>query len=125
MGARYWVEPYFRFDLKKNNVRWIVMDKNEYGNKAPLLMSTTRENHQPRLMMYMDSFGLGLRNFIASHFSEAVFFNSNQRTDYPHMVTLKTINTVKPDIVIIEVVERSFNDQHLDDILQRLTVSLK
>jgi hypothetical protein len=72
----------------------------------------------PVLLMYMDSFGNRMKDFISRHFGKATFIpiGSNNRK----MSFSKTLDTIKPNIVIVELVERSFNIQKLDTFLNQI-----
>lgn len=84
----------------------------------PLTVTSTAQARAPRLLMYMDSFGVRLQDFLAPDFSRATFVRWN--TAYPDLLTFETIDTFKPDVVIVEMVERSFSIQLLDGVLDHL-----
>lgn len=117
MGAIHLFEPDINFKLKKSsNVRWTVFNDDEI---VPLQMATTPNTNLPTLLMYMDSFGVRLKEFVAPHFKKTTFiFNASS---YRELVSLHTIDIIQPDIVIIEMVERSFNsDPNLDGLLKHI-----
>ncbi len=65
----------------------------------------SNEKH-PRLVMYRDSFSIWLIPYLKEHFSRSVYLWGTANID------LSIIEKEKPDIVIIQIVER-----HLDNIL--------
>lgn len=70
------------------------------------------------LLMYNDSFGAALQNFLQYHFKEAIYIPD---TD-PELSKISWINIMQPDIVIIECVERdiAYLDLLVSRILKRL-----
>jgi hypothetical protein len=72
-------------------------------------MAEVSSSGLPRLLMFQDSFGRLLMHFLSEHFSKSLYLSYS---DLPE--TDKWIDREKPDIVIIEVVER--NLEHLDMI---------
>ncbi|MGC1377653.1 MAG: hypothetical protein WA821_15570, partial [Anaerolineales bacterium] len=112
MGATTLLEPKAIFDPKENDLSWVTLNDD---NPVPLQVSTTSKKDLPALLMYVDSYGDGMKDFIAPHFSKATFILTS--TEYPDALSLKTIDIVKPDVVIVEVVERFFDVQLLDYIV--------
>jgi alginate O-acetyltransferase complex protein AlgJ len=70
------------------------------------------------LLMYEDSFGAAIRNFLQYHFKEAIYIPD---TD-PELSKISWINITHPDIVMIECVERdlAYLDLLVSRILKRL-----
>jgi alginate O-acetyltransferase complex protein AlgJ len=102
--------------VPKNGYRLRIIASNV--NHIPLEITTTENDILPTLLMYRDSFGGGLRKFIAPHFSKATYIVNTSKN--PRAISLKTIDLIKPDIVIVEVAERLFNVQVLDNVLNDL-----
>jgi hypothetical protein len=69
----------------------------------------------PSLLMYMDSFGAGLLPFMTHHFREVNYVMSNPR--YAPLQSMQEIDRLKPNVVIIEVVERYVNGKVVDAFL--------
>jgi alginate O-acetyltransferase complex protein AlgJ len=115
MGAGCLLEPKIKFRLKKNSAN--------PASTAPGIPITPKEN-LPKLLMYMDSFGVGLGAFIPHHFSQATLLE-NQSPNYWKNMSLNSIDTIKPNIVIVELVERSFNGGRLVNILNNFLAGLK
>ncbi len=82
----------------------------------PKEQDNTPKENLPTLLMYMDSFGTGMKDFISPHFRKTTFI---ALTLNPNLLSLKRIDTTKPNIVILEIVERSFNTQNLDRIISQ------
>jgi hypothetical protein len=115
IGAIHLLEPTIVFSLKKNNtVNWLIFN----DDRIPLQISTTSKDNLPTLLMYMDSFGTGTQNFISPHFRKATFIKNDSK--YPDAISLKTIDVIQPNVVIVEFVERFFNGQQLDNFLDKL-----
>jgi len=102
----------------------VVLHYPEYYNieypegKEPLpkvIATRMHSNNLPRLLMYRDSFGTLLQPLLSNNFSEAYFL-----WDYIFLekkIDTKMIKKIKPDVVIIEFVERYlkyFNDIKID-----------
>lgn len=123
MGTSDWLEPYINFAPKfKDDVQWVALNE----DRTSLQVSITPTKNAPTLLMYVDSFGLLLKDFLSWHFSKAtyVLFDSKD----PDLTMLKMIDATKPDIVIIEMLERRFyyadfqeNIVSLDDLLSTLS----
>jgi hypothetical protein len=88
---RYELKPTFLPAARTNKVKdtWI----SENTNQA-----------LPRLVMFMDSFGDPLVPFLSEHFSYAEYYQL-------HYVNFSILNQAKPDVVILEVVERYAGDR--------------
>jgi len=56
------------------------------------------------LLMYHDSFGVALQPFLMNHFKQAMYILNSAD---PNISSLSWIDIVQPDIVIIEIAERS------------------
>lgn len=112
MGATNILEDRLILTPKRNSVKWATYNNNVI---VPMTASISSQQHSPRLLMYMDSFGLGLKDFIAPHFSEATFIHI--ASQYPDLLSFKTIDTLQPNVVIVEVAERHFNIKYLDAFL--------
>jgi hypothetical protein len=120
MGATNIVENKLALTPKQNSVKWAT-----YNNDVivPMTVSVSSQKHSPRLLMYMDSFGLELKNFIAPHFSEATFIHVTSQ--YRNLLTFETIDANKPDVVIVVILERHFNIQVLDAFLNSFLLDPK
>jgi hypothetical protein len=70
--------------------------------KDDLLVGGTSNPLQPRLFMLRDSFAVALGGFLASHFSR-LYGTSNQSFD-PALIAQE-----RPDLVMVEIVERRLN----------------
>lgn len=70
------------------------------------------------LLMYKDSFGRRINDFLLPHFSKVTVIELYPK--YPKLLSLKAIDIIKPDIVIVEMVERSFNLGALELFLQKM-----
>jgi hypothetical protein len=114
IGATNRLEPRIGFNPKENDVQWASLNDDA---TAPLQVSTTPKKKMPTLLMYIDSFGIGIQFLVAPHFSKATFINSASK--YLDARSLKIINVIKPDVVILEILERSFNTQYLDVFLKQ------
>lgn len=78
---------------------------------SPVSMSWSN-NEQRKLLMYHDSFGVALQVFLQHHFQEATYILNSPDVNISNM---SWISTIKPDVVIIEILER--NLYYLDDLL--------
>jgi hypothetical protein len=101
MGAGNLLEPGIRLTLKENNTGDASRPINE---------------KVPALLMYMDSFGYGLRGFISPHFITTTTFLVNSPR-YLKEQSLQKVDIIKPNVVIIEIVERNFNINALNIFL--------
>lgn len=118
IGATNILEADVRFiPIQNNRIKWATLN---HDNIVPMQVSTVPNKSLPKLIMYMDSFGIGLKNFIAVHFQQATFIQNS--TKYTGAISLKKIDEVKPNIIIIEMVERSFSNRNLNTLLQQLLV---
>lgn len=100
MGTNQLLETGYAIAPIKDDLSWIRY------SEGPLAMkiATSSKDKLPKLLMYYDSFGDYLIPLLAPHFSQSTFiFNLSS---YPDTLTLKQIEVTKPDIVIIEFVER-------------------
>jgi len=112
IGANYLTDPKFILSPKRlYGIRW----DNLNNDSIPSQVSITFRKKSPSLLMYLDSFGVPLKNMLAPHFSQATFIHHS--SIYPDLVSLKTLDIVEPNIVIVEIVERFFNNQALDFFL--------
>jgi hypothetical protein len=64
------------------------------------------------LIMYHDSFGVGLQPFLRHHFKQATYILNSST---PVASNMDWIERTKPDVLIIEIVERSL--PYLDPLL--------
>jgi alginate O-acetyltransferase complex protein AlgJ len=76
-------------------------------NDEPIstIMSRTPNERLPRLLMIGDSFGIGLRQFLAPNFREATFVSNNSK--YSDLQIFNLVDQLTPDVVIFEMVERN------------------
>lgn len=104
MGATSLVEPPITFEKKDTKV----------------IGATPTSSGKPlKLLFYRDSFGRRAEEFISYNFENAVSVSSNSRP------SLKQIDEVKPDIIVIEFVERYFNAGRFDVFLNMLLTELR
>lgn len=115
MGATSLLEPGIPFTPKENNFHWVTMNDDA---AVPMKVFVTPNDNSPTLLMYMDSFGGGMQNLIAPHFSKATFVLNHSQ--YADTISMQMIDITKPNIVIIEFVERYFYGSKLDDLLNQL-----
>jgi hypothetical protein len=115
MGAVNLFEDRFFLTLKQSDVKRAVYNND---SNAAMTISVSAQKNSPVLLMYMDSFGPGLASFLAPHFSKATFMQIDSK--YPDELSLKTVDIIKPNIVIVEIAERTFNIEHLDHFLQQM-----
>ena len=116
LGATDIVEPGMKFTPKKDNdIHWKKLNNDMV---VPMQVSETSNENLPRLLIYADSFGVTLQDYIAPHFSKTTFVYNHSR--YHNLISLQTIDTIKPDIVIIEMIERSFDVEYLKDFLKQI-----
>lgn len=78
-------------------------------------LSWADNGSKEKLLIYHDSFGDALSNFLQYNFSEAVYVRNGQ---YECPATRSWIDTFKPNIVIVEIVERDLI--YLDGLLNYL-----
>jgi alginate O-acetyltransferase complex protein AlgJ len=104
MGATYIVEPRFFLIPKKSETKWLFFN----DDNIPTRVSYSSDKKLPKFLMYMDSFGSPLIPMLAPHFSEATFIHSSSK--YPDLLKFEQIDLFKPDIVILEFVERGQNN---------------
>ncbi len=116
-GAISVLEPHTLFIPKDKGIEieWATFSNEQF---APVKVSTTSNTTLPTLLMYMDSFGPYMESFLPFNFRKATFIRHNSK--YKDTVSLKAIDIIDPDVVIIEVVERFFSNQRLDNLLDRL-----
>lgn len=67
-------------------------------------MSWGMGDQEQTLLMYHDSFGVALRPFLMNHFKQAMYILNSAD---PNISSLSWIDIVQPNIVIIEIAERS------------------
>jgi hypothetical protein len=117
IGATNLLEPVIGLSPREkgNDLRWVTLNDDK---TVPLQISTTPKENLPTLLMYVDSFGIQMKDLVAPHFRKATFISIISQ--YPDALSLKTIDIIKPDIVIVEVVERYFNVQILDTFLKQI-----
>jgi len=114
IGASNLLESSPVFQSRKGipTLKWITY--NDEGI-VPIRAAVSSTKNLPRLVMYIDSFGLGLENFIAPHFSETIFIKIN--SSYQSALTFESLDLLKPDVVIVEMLERTFNIKGLETFL--------
>lgn len=92
----------------------IEMRKRDRLGRVELFSATDEDTHQsftcmagvsqpglPRLLMFHDSFGYGLIEYLSEHFSKSTYVPPRARREI-----VKWVDREKPDIVILELVER-------------------
>ncbi len=72
------------------------------------------------LLMYHDSFGVALNNFLKYNFAEVIYIHNNSSDDGFAMTNW--INILEPDVIVIEIVERDI--LYLDNLLSKLSGDL-
>ena len=117
ISATYIKEPSLTIRPIKNNLRWVIYNTSD-PSPISISYSTSDNSNMPRLLMYVDSFGVRLKPLISPHFSQATF--NNTQTLSPDALSFKQIEVTKPDIVIIEIVERNLNQ--LAGLLTKLEI---
>ena len=121
IGATNIFEPNIvNFIPKENDVQWITLNDE---TKSPLQVATTPQENLPILLMYMDSFGIGMKNLMSYSFYKSTFIQNDSK--YRDLVSQKTINLVNPNIVILEFVERNISNGSLGPFLDELTAEKK
>jgi hypothetical protein len=89
------IKPKFRSNAE---IQWLIAA----SSRKSVAKSWASDNGQDiRLLMYHDSFGLGLIPFFQHHFREATYIQLDLNS-----ITLSAIDRYQPDVVIIEIVER-------------------
>ena len=80
--------------------------ENNYGTgyKGKPLVATHKDRSLPKLLIFHDSFGGALQQFLSYHFRESVFIAS--------LYSSVIVRREKPDVVIVLTVER-----YVDQIL--------
>jgi alginate O-acetyltransferase complex protein AlgJ len=111
MGLDFIVEPNISVALDGSS--------DAYFQRIPPLsnisFSWADSGSKEKLLVYHDSFGDAINNFLQYSFSEVVYVHNGQ---YECPATGSWIDTFKPDVVVIEVVERDLI--YLDDLLDHL-----
>lgn len=79
---------------------------------SPVSLSWAGNGQNRQLLMYHDSFGVALQDFIQHHFQEAIYIQNSPDVSLSNM---SWINTIEPDVVVIEILERSL--YYLDNLL--------
>ncbi len=117
IGATSLLEPMISLELKeKTNTQWLTL--NDDGTGVPLRIAITPNQNSPTLLMYMDSFGNEMKYFIAPHFSTATFILNHSK--YPDLNSMEMIRAIKPNIVIMEFVERFFDNGSETNVMDTL-----
>ena len=107
--------PELRSNFEREE-QWIVLN----NENPPVKISLQPNSKQPRILIYHDSFGLALMQFLPNHFSEAAFVNINvQEKD---LFSYGFIDQVAPDIIIIEIVERAL--PRIEEVLTKFDRSI-
>ncbi|MBK5278483.1 MAG: hypothetical protein JJE09_06435, partial [Bacteroidia bacterium] len=108
MGVDFITEPMLELQAK--------FDSGAYFQRVPptssVSMSWSNENQEKTLLMYHDSFGVALQGFLQNHFKQAMYI---QNSPDKNLSNMSWIETIQPDVVIIEIVER--NLPYLDILL--------
>ena len=115
IGATHMLETGVVISPKENDAHLAVLNNDAL---APLQIYITQKKNSPTILMYVDSFGIKLKDFFPPQFSKSTFIVNT--SEYPDALSLTTIDIIKPNIVVVEMVERSFNIRHLDDFLKQL-----
>ena len=100
MGVTNILETGYKLVPKHDNVNWVTY--NDDGK--PTQVSYSPQENLPELLMYHDSFGDALVPLMAPQFRKATFIDNI--STYPDLLTFKEIDVTKPNIVILEFVER-------------------
>lgn len=89
-----------------------------FSPESDIAMSWGYANQERTLVMYHDSFGIMLRSFLQPHFKTAIYI----RNRHPNASDISWINTINPDLVILEIVERDmpYFDVLLSELLKQL-----
>lgn len=116
IGVTDLLEADIEFQPKENDVHWVTLNDDPI---VPFQIATTSKTDAPTLLMYMDSFGVELKDFVAPHFSKTTFILNHSQ--YPNIVSMRMIDAVKPDMIVVEFVERFFYSKKLDAFLTKLT----
>ncbi len=90
--------------LFPNDLTFTKIDNYEFPMHGNVVISANKDQSLPKLLMFHDSFGGSIQPFLAYHFRESVFITDRYST--------AEIIKEKPDIVIVEIVER-YVDQML------------
>jgi len=98
------------FVPKMDDLNWVVYN----DDFIPAKISTSPDDNFPKLLMYLDSFGVPLIRLMAPHFREAVFIQN--QSAYSDLLTFGEIDATDPDVVVLEFVER--NLKQLFDFLE-------
>lgn len=97
-------DDFFRLELKEPlPILRRELYKQRDNNKPYLQITTHPDQSLPRLLMYHDSFNIELLPFLANNFSRASFLWLKKDNE----IDLTYIDVEKPDIVILELTERS------------------
>jgi hypothetical protein len=80
-----------------------------------IALSWSDSGNKRKLLIYHDSFGDALNTFLQYSFNEAVYVRNGA---YECPSTGSWIDTFKPDIVVIEIVERDLI--YLENLLSKL-----
>jgi alginate O-acetyltransferase complex protein AlgJ len=105
MGANHLLETNYTVVPVENNVNWITYSSESLEiNPLAMRVATSSHDKLPKLLMYYDSFGVPLIPLLAPHFSQSTFIPNS--SSYPGSRTFKQIEASKPDIIILEFVER-------------------
>ena len=102
VGATFLKEPRTTFDIESSMLRSFETIDNQGFRTRTFVIPGSR---LPRVLIYHDSFFNPLLKPIASHFSLTTFHHLLSYTE--SSLPVNQIEIIKPDIVIIEVVERS------------------
>lgn len=121
MGANNMLETNLIMTPKKDNIVW-SSNLNE-DRIAPMQVATTKNKNAPTLLIYIDSFGKGLKDLLPSHFRQTTFIQNDSK--YADLLSMQKIDTIKPDFVIIEFVERSLYNNKFNDLLNDLLAENK
>lgn len=116
MGANNILEPGIVFVPKQDNVQW--SENLTADTIIPMQIATTTQSDAPSLLIYADSFGIAIKNLLPQHFSKTIFIQNSSRSG--ETLSMQKLDTIKPNIVIIEFVERSVYSGYLDRLLSLL-----
>jgi alginate O-acetyltransferase complex protein AlgJ len=96
-------EPMFFFEPQKSFVQ-TLHPGDYYGYNK---FSWISDSKLPTLLMFHDSFGvMNLNDYLSMNFGKSHFVNMRGMSEY---LTTETIRQFKPDVIIIEIVERDLN----------------
>lgn len=116
LGGDFAQEPRITI-LPKFSAQVFVRQISPFFNASALIDA---ERQKRKLLIYHDSFGIALNEFLKFNFAKAIYIHNNGNED--GFVVTDCINILEPDVVVIEIVERDII--YLDNLLYKLSVDL-